>query len=1097
MKKVFFIVAAAALFFSCAKEQEAVTPDANAVLLKASIENLATKADMDAGYGLVWAENDKIGVGVSGWNDCQPFTLCSPAGSDDGEFVWDYSGSFDYANAYAAFFPWQGQGSSYNSAWEDVVYFKMAGSYGNTSDVDNSPYTSAKMLTPLVASVEHRGDDLISVAFKHAGAAVKVTINNLPAGAHSIGMTADQQLYGNYHINVADAGTSAMVLDGDANAELNTIWLNYDATDAERPFTFIFPTPALTTPKLSFQIWDENGIQVWSKNLKAQTVSPGRGQILEMPATDITPYAQFNVASENWVIQGNMTDNSWASDVAVVSDGTTCIAKGLSFPAYGEFKIKHPGNWDGAWPSSNYAINNAKAGTYDIIFNESGDFEGKVKVVLSKCPYPTAEYAEANHHTSIKNAVDLGATETANCYVITAPGKYKIPCVKGNSSESAGDRASVKLLWETYNNGNEVTANSVIAAVDWDVDDNYVYFKTPSTLKPGNALIAALDANKEIIWSWHIWIPETVIETSTYGKIYNHELMDRNLGALVAATTSSVPVESYGLNYQWGRKDPFLGAKRIDSSSYALISGTAMTVASGNMTVAETIANPTKFAIYSSTDTWGPWLNPAADTPTLWQNSVKTVYDPCPAGYRVPARDDSQPLHSSDLSTVTGWSDSTDGRYFTLGSPAAVFPFCGYINEAGNREYSGKRTFIWTAYANSSNDGYFMNVRTGSDHGRTSTKTSRGGTIRCVKIEEAPEFDPTEKASAVDKSAEASANCYVVTAENSNASKAFKFKTVKGNSNESIASIASASVIWETWNNGSSVTAKSVIDAVEYYDGYVYFRMPATPHAGNALIAVKDSNGTILWSWHIWVPATDVVPIDNGIHTKPMMDRNLGALTVAVASADAKIDVTSMGMWYQWGRKDPFPGPQSIDTEGAYSDFAKVAGTSPSAQKIQISIAESIKNPTLFARGKYEIVNEKETLTNNDWNSTADGTLWGDNTSKSIYDPCPVGYRVPNRDKNTPLWKDDLTTATGWGYNVTNYWFTLGNPASVFPCAGYCDGGSAKVTFRTVLWNAHHDSGGSADTAYNIYVYLSSGNPKSANYGHGKARGYYVRCCAE
>ena len=54
MKKVFFIVAAATLFFSCAKEMELVSDDtaSSGFTFKASIENLATKADMDDSYTL-------------------------------------------------------------------------------------------------------------------------------------------------------------------------------------------------------------------------------------------------------------------------------------------------------------------------------------------------------------------------------------------------------------------------------------------------------------------------------------------------------------------------------------------------------------------------------------------------------------------------------------------------------------------------------------------------------------------------------------------------------------------------------------------------------------------------------------------------------------------------------------------------------------------------------------------------------------------------------------------------------------------------------------------------------------------------------------
>ena len=343
------------------------------------------------------------------------------------------------------------------------------------------------------------------------------------------------------------------------------------------------------------------------------------------------------------------------------------------------------------------------------------------------------------------SAIDLsyGKQAMANCYVIKAPGAYKIPALKGNSEDSVGNVFDVELVWETYNNATDVTANSVIAEVDFDNDN--LYFKTPDALKAGNALIAAKDSEGNIIWSWHIWIPATNIESSTYGGIYSSPLMDRNLGALVAATTSSVPVESFGLHYEWGRKDPFVGALSISDNHFAKVSGTAISVGY-EMTVAQTIANPATYAVYTEADSWGDWLSPANDA-TLWQDAEKTIYDPCPAGYRVPKRDKNQPLHSADLSAVEGWSEAAaegdNAAYFTLGNPAAVFPYAGLVCENGKYiDHLGKRNFIWTAYCSSSP--YIMDVRLGDAHKLNSTVTSRGCSVRCVAIDGWVDPSPAE-----------------------------------------------------------------------------------------------------------------------------------------------------------------------------------------------------------------------------------------------------------------------------------------------------------------------------------------------------------------
>ena len=113
--------------------------------------------------------------------------------------------------------------------------------------------------------------------------------------------------------------------------------------------------------------------------------------------------------------------------------------------------------------------------------------------------------------TGPKNLSKKGA---ANSYIVTEPGDYKFWAVQGNSG-IAVNPATVEVLWETWNNAEEVTANSVVATVR--LDGSYVVFATPETLKPGNAVIAAKDAAGIILWSWHIWVPATEIVTADYG----------------------------------------------------------------------------------------------------------------------------------------------------------------------------------------------------------------------------------------------------------------------------------------------------------------------------------------------------------------------------------------------------------------------------------------------------------------------------------------------------------------------------------------------------------------------------------------------------
>ena len=380
MKKILFIVAVATLFFVGCEKEKMFEPT-NSIVLKAFTEP-TTKASLNGEYATVWSADDKVGLvvtnsnGVNDWFTNQECTLTEGANTTTATFTSTTSyGETDQWNI-AAFFPWNGTGSTANNWYGGDVYFKMPESY--------SEYTSGQSYLPLVADMSGGVSQPTEMRFKHVGAAVKVTINNLPAGAHSIGMTVDgEQVYGNFHISVSDAGTSAMVLDDSpVDTDKNTIWLNFAPANAERAFTFIFPVPALTTPKLSFQIYDKNDVLVWSKNLRAQTGSLDHADLLEMPATDITPYAKHKTVS-TFGVRGSFSGiDQWGSAVyEMVTDGKSSIAKGITLAANDELKVTDGTIWS---PDPNYKV--TEPGTYDIIYIHESN---TLKVVpTGECPYP-------------------------------------------------------------------------------------------------------------------------------------------------------------------------------------------------------------------------------------------------------------------------------------------------------------------------------------------------------------------------------------------------------------------------------------------------------------------------------------------------------------------------------------------------------------------------------------------------------------------------------------------------------------------------------------------------------------------------------------
>ena len=415
----------------------------------------------------------------------------------------------------------------------------------------------------------------------------------------------------------------------------------------------------------------------------------------------------------------------------VVADGTTVnyigLPNGTDFTKGFTFKFKKEGVITQVATTST-AVNVARGKLLPL-----GDITSRLETYVPP--------VVSDHKSAIPTAgaVDLSASGTANSYIIKAPGIYKLPAVQGNSDTSAGNVFGVELLWETYNNAETVTKNSVIAAVDFE--DNWLYIQMPETLKPGNALIAAKDANDVIIWSWHIWIPSTPVTDVTSSAFLASDVqtvaMDRNLGALEAATAdAAATVYSYGLLYQWGRKDPFPGAKRVDSSSQAAVAGTVSTVSAELLTAEQAIQQPTVIGYGADL---GDWLTPSDKT--RWTDAAKTVNDPCPAGYRVPPRNKSWGFMASNLETSEGWSYSAENHYFTVGAPAVVFPLAGfrkYSKTTYALSQSGTGTVLWSAY--SSTGGQAYSVQYDSDETREGKiarlvewKNGTTASVRCVK----------------------------------------------------------------------------------------------------------------------------------------------------------------------------------------------------------------------------------------------------------------------------------------------------------------------------------------------------------------------------
>lgn len=162
---------------------------------------------------------------------------------------------------------------------------------------------------------------------------------------------------------------------------------------------------------------------------------------------------------------------------------------------------------------------------------------------------------------------------------------------------------------------------------------------------------------------------------------------------------------------------------------------------------------------------------------------------------------------------------------------------------------------------------------------------------------------------------------------------------------------------------------------------------------GNAVIGAYDAGGTLIWSWHIWAVNYYPNPTDGSTVTYfndyMMMNRNLGALNNDNSTQENIL--ASYGLYYQWGRKDPFIGPSSYNAANGASASMYNGGGSRVYMKTEVSSADAgtmdyaVQNPLTFIVGVSG--SEYDWL----WSAHSDD-LWGD--TKTVNDPCPYGWRV-------------------------------------------------------------------------------------------------------
>ena len=295
-----------------------------------------------------------------------------------------------------------------------------------------------------------------------------------------------------------------------------------------------------------------------------------------------------------------------------------------------------------------------------------------------------------DNHYNLSNQTDGGATveNTANCYIVNAPGYYRIPMVYGNgiknsiTNTESIDKSNTFVnsdgtkITNAYLKENDQTPNNAVLV--WQdayhlidpksvkINGDFIEFYIPQKyICEGNAVLAARDASDKILWSWHIWVTGETIGTSSNVAIKNranttYNFMKLPLGfchidtrkyptrkvyvtitqnegtknikkqATATIEQSSATTQSLGVNapyYQYGRKDPFCpsdGKGNTFKTLYDLGAASYAYTINSNPTDTKTAISHPYTFYYQKASYWN-----TSDSNEFWDvgNASNSLYD--------------------------------------------------------------------------------------------------------------------------------------------------------------------------------------------------------------------------------------------------------------------------------------------------------------------------------------------------------------------------------------------------------------------------------------------------------------------------------------
>ena len=646
------------------------------------------------------------------------------------------------------------------------------------------PTDVSKQKDLLIAkSAEYAGNhgSIVPLEFKHVLTAVRFVVgDDMKAGTVNKVRLRNITSGGVYHPETGYVGK--LVGQGivkDFEQELNKVTDGTPGTAITEPFqTFMLPPQGFTDDSSVIEIvfTDDEGEHTLSASLKDQMWNSGTTVTYKISTSSINWDYHLDVTGPSEYSYAGGTD---VYKVTSYRENSKGVKEAVSWTA--EFSTDGGASWTTDKPDwlTDFTTS-GPGGSASQSFNATVGAQAGIEVNSHTAALrAAAPKGSAGQPYNLSNSTGNTRVEnTANCYVVGAPGYYSFPLVYGNAIKNGATNTSAYTTANSGSNilstfinhtGNGITdpyiaknascipakaelvwqdALSLVSDIKYnsDINGGNISFKVDkSSIRQGNAVIAVKDAKDQILWSWHIWVTDedidkTIEVTNHQGKqyrfmpiflgwcdVYTKTYAERSCKVKFTAggksqeitikqTSISITTSNHPY-YQWGRKDPFLPSNGLADANKTWYdkAGNASTdnpatenLSTGATCIKNYILKPN--VMQSSHNGDGLYQNLwSADNNVYTANDnlvVKTIYDPSPVGFKLPASNAftgftvtgehvTSPYHVNGIwdSSLKGWNFYTDSSR----NKTIFFPASGLRDYNGWVEYVDNYGYGWSA----------------------------------------------------------------------------------------------------------------------------------------------------------------------------------------------------------------------------------------------------------------------------------------------------------------------------------------------------------------------------------------------------------------